>query len=396
MGRALLLVCGVVYAVAFAAPAWRDLHRRAGAKDHATFHLAVREAAAGGDPWDTAALRRRGRQEGLSTEIHPWIYPPPALLAFAWTLPLPLRLSQQVGFFLQQGALVGLLVLLRRWLTAPVWLLGAALLAFGPVLAQSARVGQINPALILLMAWAFSRRSGAGVAAAALVKMSPAALLLPWALQGRLRPLAAAALATLGLSAAALLLVDLPTQAAFWTTTLPALAAGSWNGMSVPLDLPANHSVPNLLHKLLGGDSFALSPRVRALSAALSLAALVPLAWVARRRRDPLGEGLLFGALTAWMVVTPAYAWEHHLVLLLPAGVAAAQAAWVGRLAPWALPLALALTLWPLGWFREARAAWPHLAPLIEESKLLGVLLLGGLCLWGAHHSPRASPPPSD
>ena len=129
--HAVILVIGmVVYGAAWAAPSWTQLHRRSGAKDHASFHYAVQAAAAGQDPYDAAGLQALAEADGVQTEVYPRIYPPPALLAFSWTLPLDFRLSQSVGWVLNHVALAGLLVLLRRWFAPPLFLLGATLALF--------------------------------------------------------------------------------------------------------------------------------------------------------------------------------------------------------------------------------------------------------------------------
>ena len=278
-------------------------------------------------------------------------------------------------------ALAGLLVLLRRWCAPPLFLLGATLALFSP-LQQSFGVGQINPTIALLAAWGFSRRRAAGVAGAAWIKMSPAILLVPWVLRRQWRPLAATALVSLVFVAAALPLAAPETQLRFFTVVLPGLGAGSYNGMSVPLDLNANHSLANVFHQLLpSGSDHALSAPASALSKACSLGMLAGAALVARTRRDPLGEGLLFGALATVMVVTPAYTYEHHLVLLLPAVVAAWTAGLQGRLPRWSLGLLVAGCvglLWPLDAFRQALRAAPELGWLIRESKLVGALPWAG------------------
>ena len=80
-------------------------------------------------------------------------------------------------------------------------------------------------------------------------------------------------------------------------------------------------------------------------------------------------------------------------MLLLPAVVAAWTAGLQGRLPRWSLGLLVAGCvglLWPLDAFRQALRAAPELGWLIRESKLVGALTVGGLCLWAAHRSPRS------
>lgn len=387
-----VLAAGVlVYAGLHGSVSWQRLHAREGAKDHPSFHYAVQVAARGGDPYDASALQAAARADGLKTEVYPWVYPPPALLAFAWTLPLPYRWSQDVAWFGHHGSLAMLLVVLWRWFRAPPALLGISLVAFTP-LRHSFQVGQINPTIALLATWGFARSRGGLLAAAAWVKMSPAVVLAPWVLRRMGRPLVVVALVSLLFSLLALPLASADTQWHFYTEVLPALGQGAYNGMSVPLDLPANHSLANVFHLATGGeDPHRLSRAAARLSKASSLALLVPLLWSVRRRRDPLGEALLFGALSVVMVVTPAYTYEHHLTLLLPGFVAVWTAALRGRLPRWSLGVLLlssAATLWPLEAFRGALRAAPEVAWLVRETKLAGPLLLWALCFGAALRSP--------
>lgn len=388
-----LLVGVILYGAVHGTVSWRRLHAQRGAKDHPSFHYAVQVAAQGGDPYDAAALQAAADEDGLRTEVYPWVYPPPALLAFAWTLPLPYRWSQDLAWCGHQGSLALLLVLLWRWFRAPPALLGALLVAFTP-LRHSFQVGQINPTIALLATWGFARSRGVGVASAAWVKMSPAVLVLPLVLRRQLAPLLAVAATSVVVSLLALPLAGVDVQWRFYTEVLPALGRGSYNGMSVPLDLPANHSLANVFHQLTGAeDPHALSPLAGTLAKLCSLALLVPPLWLARARRDPLGEALLFGALSVVMVVTPAYTYEHHLTLLLPAVAAVWTAALQRRLPRWALALAVvatALTAWPLEAFRDALRAAPSLGWVIRETKLVGPLLLWALCLAGARRSAPA------
>ena len=222
--------------------------------------------------------------------------------------------------------------------------------------------------------------------------MSPAILLVPRVLRRQWRPLAATALVSLVFVAAAPPLAALETQLRFFTVVLPGLGAGSYNGMSVPLDLNANHSLANVFHQLLpSGSDHALS-----LPPAPSPRRAAPGCWPARPRRpEPagtLGEG---AALRR-----PGHRDGGHAGLHLrapPRAPPAGRRRGVDRGPPGAPPPveprpagrglrrpAVA------GRVRQALRAAPELGWLIRESKLVGALTVGGLCLWAAHRSPRS------
>lgn len=392
---ALLGLCAVIYGLASAWPAWEVLHSAKGAKDHPSFHYALRQAVAGADPYDSVALARAAHADGTDTEVYPWIYPPPALLAFAWTLPFSYPVSLNLSFFGNQACLAALLALLWRWFKPPPLLLGGVLLAFTP-LRHNFQVGQINPAIALLATAGFAWGRGPLLAAAAWIKMSPALLLLPWLLRRAWRPLLGVGFASALLCLATLPLLSASAQLRFFSEVLPALGQGTYNGMDVPLNLSANHSIASVLHGLFpSGDDFHLSPLATWVGRGLGLGLLAPLLWIARRRRDSLGEAALFGAVSALMVASPAYTYEHHLTLLLPATVAAWEAARRRLLSPPLLLLLAVATfglLWPIQWFRHAISLWRGGAFFIQETKLFGILGLGLVNAIVAARSPEAPP----
>ena len=108
----------------------------------------------------------------------------------------------------------------------------------------------------------------------------------------------------------------------------------------------------------------------------------------------------LLGALGVILVVTPAYTYEHHLVLLIPALGAAAGALrgedgeiLRGRVA--ALVGVFALLAMPLPWFDLARKMPGLLGDVAQEMKTLGMLALLGLLLAWADVARARDPAPS-
>lgn len=363
-------------------------------RDYASFHYAARVWSDGGDPYERAALTQAARDDGRGGTVYPFFYPPPALPMFGWTLPLSLVWGHRLMAVMNLGALVGLGLLLARWLRAPLWL-PLLLLACSSGAVETARLGQVNGVIALLVGLGASRGRAAPVAAAALLKMSPAVLLIRFAAARRWREL----LVGLGLGAgglaAALMVVDLALVRRFFLEVLPGLSDGGWNGLGVPLSFRANHSLPGLLNGLFPGpDEATLSATARTLGGGASLVGIAGLGWLGRVERDPLGEALLWGAFSALIVVTPVYAWEHHHVLLLLPMVAVGVALLRGRLPRWGwlvFWLCWAIWSWRLPWWRAAWRSLAPLRPLIEESKLLLPLLLLWLGAWGAARSPAAT-----
>lgn len=388
----LALVAGLLVPAGLAVSGARD------GRDYASFHYAVQLWADGGDPYDQPALTQQARQDGRKGKVYPFFYPPPALPMLSWTLPLGLRTGHAVMATLNLGALVGLGVLLARWLGAPLWL-PLLLLATSSGAVETARLGQVNGLIALLIGLTAWRARGAPVAVAALLKMSPAVLLVRFLAARRWRPL----LVGIGVGAGGLALsvgivgVDLTTR--FFGEVLPGLSDGGWNGLDVPLSFRANHSLTGLLNNLFPGpDEATLSAPARLGGRVLALSGYGALAWIGRRRLDPVGEGLLWGALSALVLITPVYTWEHHHVLLLLPMVAVGVALLRGRLPRWAwalFGLCWAIWAWRLPWWRAAWNAAAPLRPLIEESKLLLPLVLMGLGAWGAVRSPEADTPTS-
>ncbi len=417
------------------APAYQSVTTGPHARDYASYHYAVKAAARGLDPYDPQQLDALARAERTRKTVQPYFYPPPFLLGMSWALPLSLRQAYLAMLALNELALAGVLAACVRWFRMPVWCVALVLLAYTP-LPDNATMGQANllvllPALAgagMLLAQASSPRrdalGGGLLGLAAMLKMSPA-LLLGWvALRGRWRAVGAAIVTAIVLTLLSLPLVGAHDQVRFVTEVLPGFASGSYHGLTIPLSLPSNHSIPDLWNRLWPSPS-----RTRLSDAAQWASRLTTLgllgawgwayvraahpAWLGRFGRagvsahdggnDGRGEALRRGrqpspphesrdgadtdvlavaALLVIMVVVPAYTYEHHLVFLVPTVGAAASL--VGRGRRWALAFAVLFFFlaWPLAWLRAAQDAVPTvLAPLVRESKFLAAMGFFGMCL---------------
>jgi hypothetical protein len=375
-------------------------------RDFATYHYAVQEAWAGGDPYDTRALGRRARADGTRRGVHPYFYPPPFLLGMLWAVPLSLKSAYVVWFLIQEACALAALAVMRRWLGASWLVLALVLAAFTPV-PDNLKMGQANLPVLLLTVlglWRAARpEGGVLVGLAGMAKMSPALNLVGWVAQGRWRPALLAAATAVGVSLLALPLVGFDTQLRFYTEILPGFSTGEYHGLKVPITLPANHSIPDLFNQLWPGpDKHHLDPRAATASKVVSVGLLAALVPVFRRARGAVGEACAFGALAVLFTLTPVYTYEHHLAFLLFPAVAlgvAVRRDLLPRGAGWVALTAGFFTAWPLYFLRPAQKALPALKWALQESKFAGAVVLGLLCAWAAWRSaaaqPDATPPDS-
>jgi hypothetical protein len=366
-------------------PAWEKVSTTPSGRDFASYYYAVQVAQDGGDPYANRALAARAQQDGFRKTVNPYFYPPPFLLAMGWALPLSLPAAYKGMLLLNELLLGGCLALLLGPFGVAPWAV-ALLLGFYSPIPDNAWMGQANlmalfPALLgLALAPKRPVIGGVLVGTAAMFKMSPALFLLYWVVQGRWRPVLAAVATAVALSVLALPLVGVGPTLRFYTEVLPGFSAGDYHGLTVPISLPANHSIPDLFNTWFPGPSDTRLSTVAQLgSKAVALVLLG--AWALRFRGPPVRDPdpLALGALTVLMVVLPAYTYEHHLVfLLLAVGAAATERPGI------ALFAAAFFLGWPLEWLRAVQKVVPHaLGPLVRESKFLAEMGIFVLCMLG-------------
>lgn len=381
-----------LYLFAGAGRAWTAVAGSNNGRDYATYHYATQVALDGGDPYDTQALSAAARAEGTRKYVHPYFYPPPFLVGMVWSAPLTLPVAYKAWFFIQNACLFGILVVLWRWLGASPLLLAGVLATFTP-LPDNLKMGQANLPVLLLAVVGLWKGSGLALGAAGMAKMSPALFLAGWGAKGRWKSVGVAAVTAVGLSLATLPLVGFDAQYRFFAEILPGFSSGEYHGLKVPITLPANHSIPDLLNQFWPGpDRHHLSPNVALATKLLSLGLLGALVPVFRRARGPVGEACALGALTVLLTITPVYAYEHHLAFLLLPVVALGVALERGVLARawWAAAGgAYFFVAWPLFWLRPAQKAAPALHWVFQESKFFAALALGGLCVLAAWRTGR-------
>ena len=387
------MVVMVVQSVMAGQAVWN--HRQG--RDFATYHYAAVVAAEGRSPYDTAALSKAARNEHTRRAVHPFFYPPPFLGLMAWDRGLTMATAYKLWFGASWLALLGTLHTLRRWLGTPWPILLGVAATLTPIY-NSLIMGQANQLVLWPAVVGLATGRGLWVALSAMWKMSPALYLAGWAARREARPVLEAGAGAVLLSLLALVWVPLDTQLHFYLDIMPGFSSGEYHGLRVPINLPANHSIPDLFHQLWPGpDQHHLDPRSAMASKGVTLLLLGGLTALGTRvrRDDPLAQANLAGALTVLMVITPVYAYEHHLAWLLLPGVAIAHALWSRRISPrWAL---VAGPAWVLGaahlsWVRTLRESLPDpLAWCAQESKFLGLLGLLLVCAVAAGSRPRGA-----
>jgi hypothetical protein len=194
-------------------------------------------------------------------------------------------------------------------------------------------------------------------------------------------------------TAVSLVIAPWPVQLEFYRDVLPGFSTGEYHGLTVPISLPANHSLADWFNRWWPGrNNHVLSETARIANAVASLGLTGIVAWFARTRRDALGSALLAGAFTVVLLVTPIYTYEHHLVfLILPLGALAAAASrriLAGPLLACAI-VAYAFVAWPLAWIRAASSAAPAWSGIFYETKFFGLLAIGALCIAAGRRCPE-------
>lgn len=342
-------------------------------RDFATYYYAAEVALAGGDPWEQAALDAASQADGIRGGVHPWLYPPPALLAVAWAPSLPLAQAVRVWTAIQELCLLAAAIVLGLWWRPLGPVVPAAIagwIAFTWGVPSGLAMGQINAMVLLLVVAGLAATDrdrevlgGALLGAACLLKMAPALWLLWWGLRGRWRAVGAA-LGTAALACVAVLPVVGPAaQLRFFTEVVPGFANGSYNGMVVKISLFANHSLPNLVDQALPGDGQRLTTAGTGVSLALAFGLVAGLGWAFRvRSDDPWQVAGQVTAVGAAGLLIPVYTFEHHLVFAIPGAVAVTAAVVARRLHPawWLAVVAVAVGLaWPHVHLRGLAEAWP-------------------------------------
>ncbi len=380
------------HVLAVFADAWPEVDGKAGAsgRDFASYYYAARVADEGGDPYDKVALGEAARLDGTRATVHPFFYPPPFLLLVSWTTNWPLHQAYQLWFWIDEAALIVVAWALVVWSSrlgpaAPVAVL--VIIAALSAIPNNHVMGQANliPLAAAMLGVVAVQRDrpllgGSLVGLACMLKMSPALIVLWWMLHRRWTPVVASVVAGIVLSVAATAVLTPAAQLHFYATVLPAFGSGDYNGLTVPIGMFGNHSLPNLLHQAFPAEE-GLSATARMGSGLLVIGAIGGLASTfVSRGRDALSEAGQVGATCVAMLLLPVYTYEHHLVWTLPSMVAAVAGIASGRLgAPWALAVggAIAVLGYDLASLKNAAEETWQISGALQEIKTAGIVVIG-------------------
>ncbi|MEC7987239.1 MAG: glycosyltransferase family 87 protein [Myxococcota bacterium] len=361
-------------------------------RDYATFHYAVKALKFGQYPYKTEELSKLARKEGTRRNVHPFFYPPPSLLAFGWSLPLTLQQGYLALFVLNHLCVFGLFWLFMRNLSLEPLLLGVLFVGFSPLL-DCIVMGQVNIGILLLISVAIFQRRGSFLSAAAMIKMSPAILLIPFGIWKKWTFVLTAISFSIIFSIFSLPIMVVEEQITFYREVLPQFSSGSYSGLRVPINLPSNHSIPDIWNQLWPGENqrklSSNAQQYSFLTTFFLLGVLSYFSWKGKRQESKM---YMLGAFISLMVLTPVYTYEHHLVFMLLPIVLVAQRwksfPFFGRAI---LLVGYFFIAWPLSWLRDAQEFFPQLHWIIQESKFLSSVLIGMLCIYCSLESAKCN-----
>lgn len=391
-----VIAAALLWQALVASRGFRGIQKETHARDYASYHYAEVVAARGGDPYDKNQLSEAARRDGTRAVVHPFFYPPPFLLLLFWSPWFSLTEAWQAWYWVDAAAALSVALALALWwrrldeVVVPAT--SFAVLALLTAVVNNHMMGQANfPVLLFVVLGLWLESSGKRVAGGALVglacmmKMSPALFVAWWMLRGRWRAAISACVAAVVLSVMTVPLLGVSEQVRFYTQVLPGFASGDYNGLTVPMTLFGNHSLPNLWIQLFPAPGNQLSSMARLLSSGGMLLLVGGQAFLWRKEPEsPLQLAGQVGAVACTMLLVPVYTYEHHLIWAWPAVVALAAAASQRRLPPTLLVgLGLAVAVWAyeLSELKTlstslSRSGDQGLGWLVQEAKFASLLLI--------------------
>ncbi len=400
---AVIAAAAIWHVLVLFAPEKQASPRDSAGRDFASYYYAAVVASEGGDPYEKDALLAAAAEDRIRRNVHPFFYPPPYLLVVAWAPAVDLLTGFSIWKIIDEIATLLTGVALWGWWRrlpargdlGPVVVPGAIALLLAGMYAVSYghQMGQANFLVLLITVLGLSQDrerpwlAGAFVGVACMLKMSPALFVGWWLLQRNWKAAGAAVITAVVLSVAALGVVGVHDQFAFYTEIMPGFGSGNYNGLTIRIDMFGNHSTPNVWEQLWPGDQTRLTGPAQLASSGTAIALVLGLGAAFRRPgRDLLAHAAQASAIAIATLLIPVYTYEHHLVWAIPGIVLAITAAAAGRLhRAWWIPLGLAVAAlcFPLPDLKEIATdllSGP-LGWLAQESKFLGLWVIFGCCV---------------
>lgn len=369
---------------------WKATLGSKGARDYASYHYAVQVAWDGQNPYQTDRLHQKAQEEQTRRTVHPFFYPPPSLISMLWMVPFPLLIGYRIFFGLNQLLLLLSFWQLHRWLKTPIWLLGMVGLFFTP-LVDSMKMGQLNIWILTLITFGLARNSGVILGYAAMSKMSPALLFFQWIAQRNWKPVLVCILSVPILSLLTVPLVGFEAQKQFYLEILPEFSSGAYHGLVIPIELPANHSIPDLFNQIWPSESrHVLSKIAKNLSTIVNLGLLGGLLFLSAKWRSETSKQYLQGAMICLFLIFPVYCYEHHLALMVIPLLLVFRFCWSKQLV-WKIWFFVSFFFvgWPLSMLRWAQDIVPALDWWLQETKFFAVVSVLIICVLAAFFSHR-------
>ena len=373
-----------LFTIIFCVPFQATIQSRSG-RDYASYHYAVQAVSGGQSPYDVENLDQLARQEGTRKHVHPFFYPPPAILPLMWLKPWNLATGAVLFLGFNVLCLLGSLLVMHRWLKVSWGVLFSISFLLWPVI-DSMKMGQINLFIGLLMMVALRHQSGLALSLASMTKMSPALLFFGWLSKGYWRLVMYCTMGCIALTMLVTPWISISEQIYFYQVILPEFSSGAYHGLSVPINIPANHSIPDLYNQLFPSErNVVLSDTARRLSSVTSLFLFVSIVLLGRIFQSKSSDIFVSASLICLMIVVPVYCYEHHLsLLLLPVTICIDTIQ--KRHRKW-LPLAWSwlafggMPLFVLSWLKRQI---PMLEWFLQESKWFFIMTIMVYCLWAA------------
>ena len=159
--RALIVAAFFWHILAVFGDGWVLAEKSRNTRDFASYYYALEVARDGGNPYLVNATN--GLEKIVRRNVHPYFYPPPALLAMTWIgEDMPVKQAYLYWFWLAEFALLAAAISLWRWFKPLSTMAGAVIvfaLAVLSSIADNHLMGQVNTTVLM---WTRSAKFGRG------------------------------------------------------------------------------------------------------------------------------------------------------------------------------------------------------------------------------------------